>query len=258
MITFTRHFKYTRSYISYSLKDDYNIKHRISQASAAMGALNKFWIDNTVKNISKYLIFCVIPCNLLLWGCESWEIREATLKKLEVFLHRNVRKTIKITITMGIYEKITNQSLRKWFFNIPTICNQLTKQQLPFIGKVVRNSEDQIPTKLLTACCDNKRKLGAPLQNNKKNLAQNIHLIVPGAAKDGLLTTWVYLALDDGYWKRLIKQLGTHSSTWTAPNRTQGRRHIHARHEEPPAHQHLPIDDPLQSHILLSALRIIS
>ena len=82
MITFTGHFKYLGSNISYSLKDYYDIEHRIYQASAAMGALNNFWIDNTVNNLSKYLIFCAIPCNLLLWGCESWAIREATLKKL--------------------------------------------------------------------------------------------------------------------------------------------------------------------------------
>ena len=66
MITFTRHFKYLGSYISYSLKYDNDIEHRISQASAAMVALNSFWVDNTVDNFSKYLIFCAIPCNLLL------------------------------------------------------------------------------------------------------------------------------------------------------------------------------------------------
>ena len=127
MITFTRHFKYLGGYISYSLKDDYNIEHGISQASAAMGAFNKFWTENTVENLSKYLIFCAIPCNILLWRCESWEIQESTLKKLEVFFHRNVRKILKITIIMVIDKKITNQSLRKWFFNIPTIRNQLAK-----------------------------------------------------------------------------------------------------------------------------------
>ena len=116
--------------------------------------------------------------------------------------------------------KITNKSVPKRFFNIPTIWHQLAKRQLTFIGKVVRNSEDQIPTQLLTAWCDNKRKPGAPLHNNKKNLAQNIRLIVTSAAKDGLLTTWVYLSLDDVYWAHLIKQLGTHPSTWngTEPN----------------------------------------
>ena len=63
---------------------------------------------------------------------------------------------------------------------------------------------------------ENKLKPGAPLQNNKKNLAHNIRLIVPGGAKDGLLTTLVYLALDNGYWKHLIKKLGTHPSTWNS------------------------------------------
>ena len=114
---------------------------------------------------------------------------------------------------MVIDKKITNESVRKRFFSIPTIWYQLAKQQLTFIGKVVRNSEDQIPNQILTVWCDNKRKLGSPIQNNKKNLAQNIHLIVPGTSKDGLLTTWVYLALDDGYWVHLIKQLSTHPST---------------------------------------------
>ena len=111
MITFTIHFKYLGGCISYSLKDDYNIEHRTSQASAAMGALNSFWVDNTVDNFSKYLFVCAIPCNLLLWGCESWAIQEATLNKLEVFLHRNVRKILKITITIVIDGKITNQSI---------------------------------------------------------------------------------------------------------------------------------------------------
>ena len=108
---------------------------------------------------------------------------------------------------MVIDEKITNESVRKRFFNIPTIRYELAKRQLTFIGKVVRNSEDQISTQLLTKWYDNKRKQGAPLQNNKKNLVQKIRLIVPGAAKDRLLTTWVYLALDDGYWAHLVKLL---------------------------------------------------
>ena len=102
----------------------------------------------------------------------------------------------------------------KPFFNILTIRYQLAKRKLTFIRKVVRNSEYQIPTQLLTVWCDKKRKPGAPLQNNKKNLAQNMRLIVLGAAKDGLLATWLYLALDDGYWAHLVKQLGTHPSTW--------------------------------------------
>ena len=75
-------------------------------------------------------------------------------------------------------------------------------------------------TQLLTAWCDNKRRRGGVLQNNKKNLAKNIRLIIPSAAKDGLLTTWVYFALDEAYWKYLISQLGSKKTecTGTEPN----------------------------------------
>ena len=72
---------------------------------------------------------------------------------------------------MVIDKKITNESVRERFFNILTIWYQLAKRQLKFIGKVVRNSEDQIPIQILTEWYDNKRKQGAPLQNNNKNLA---------------------------------------------------------------------------------------
>ena len=127
-----------------------------------MGALNPFWKDAAVDDFSKYLIFCAIPCNLLLWGCESWALREATLQKLEVFLHRSVRKILKITLTQVIDESITNTSLRARFFNIHSIRNYIAKRQLTFIGKVVRNADDQIPTQLLTAWCKHPRKRGAP------------------------------------------------------------------------------------------------
>ena len=70
IITFTKHFKYMGGYYSYSLKDDYDVGERLSQASSTMGALNRFWSDRAVDDYSKYLIFRVIPCNLLLWGCE--------------------------------------------------------------------------------------------------------------------------------------------------------------------------------------------
>ena len=115
ILTFTRHFKYLRSYIPYSLKYNYGIEHSIYQASAAMGALKKFWADDTVDNFSKHLIICAIPCNLLLWVCKSWEIRKATIKKLEVFIHRKKRKIIRITTTMVIDNKITNEYVRKRF-----------------------------------------------------------------------------------------------------------------------------------------------
>ena len=125
-----------------------------------------------------------------------------------MFLHRNIQKILDITITRVINKRIMNGLVCTRFFNIPTIRNQIAQRQLTFIGKVVRNKDNQIPNQLLTAWCDNKHRRGGFLHNNKKNLAKNICLVIPGAAKDGLLTTWVYFALDAAYWNYLILLLG--------------------------------------------------
>ena len=116
IITFTRHFKYLGGYCSYSLKNDYDVDKRLSQAFSAMGALSHFWSDRAVDDHSKYLIFRAIPCNLLLWCCESWALREATLRKLEVFLHRNIQKILDITITQVINKRIMNGLVCTRFF----------------------------------------------------------------------------------------------------------------------------------------------
>ena len=105
-------------------------------------------------------------------------------------------------------ERIRNAEVRERFFNIPTIQNQIEKRQLAFIGKVVRNSDLQLPTKLLTAWCNHKRKRGGVLHSNKKSIVQNIALILPCIGKTRRTIDWVHYALENGYWKYLISNLG--------------------------------------------------
>ena len=105
-------------------------------------------------------------------------------------------------------ERIRNAEVKDRFFNIPAIQNQIAKRQLTFIGKVVRNSDQQLPTKLLTAWWNHKRRRGGVLHSNKKSIVQNIALILPCIGKTGRMSEWVHYALDNGYWKYLIANLG--------------------------------------------------
>ena len=128
IITFCQHFKYLGNFIMYSLRDDFEIEHRLSQDSSAMGSLQHFWADDAVDVQSKYLIFCATPVNLALWGCESWALRETLLKKLEVFFHRSICRIIGISITQVIDEHITNDSVCMRFCRIPSIRHQIAKR----------------------------------------------------------------------------------------------------------------------------------
>ena len=84
-VTFTKNFKYIGSYISYYLRDDYDIDANLAAGNKPMRALAKFWTDANVDNHSKYLIFIAITINMLLWGCESWALCTYLLKNLRYF-----------------------------------------------------------------------------------------------------------------------------------------------------------------------------
>ena len=90
-VTFCRHFKYLGSYVSFSLCDDYGIKKQVVVATQSMGALSNIWCSSHLQIWSKYILFCGIPMNLLLWGCETWLIRKALSNKLNVFLHCSIQ-----------------------------------------------------------------------------------------------------------------------------------------------------------------------
>ena len=65
-------------------------------ANTLMGALARFWDNHHVDMYSKYMILRAIPCNLLLWGCESWALLTTLLNKLEVFIHWGIRRILRI------------------------------------------------------------------------------------------------------------------------------------------------------------------
>ena len=135
-------------------------------------------------------------------------------EKIGNIFHRSIRRILGITWTQVIDEHITNDSVWRRFCHIPSLRNQFAKRQLTFIGKIERNSDSQIPTRLLTAWCDHPRRRGAPLQRNKKNLVKNLQLIVPSVPNNGRLSSWALLALDSSYWNHLISQLGTQPTDW--------------------------------------------
>ena len=119
-----------------------------------MGAIAKFWADDSVDNQSKYLIFPAIPINILLWVCENWALWTSLLEKLEVFLHCSIRRILGIIMTKVKDKHLTNEIVRRKLFGILNIEEQIATLQLTFIGKVTRNYDDHLTTKLLTSWCN--------------------------------------------------------------------------------------------------------
>ncbi len=95
-VSFCRHFKYLGSFVSFSLCDDYDIERCVNAATQSMGALKNVWNSPHLNIWSKYLLFCAILMNLLLWGCETCSMRKFLSNKLEVFFHRNIQRILRV------------------------------------------------------------------------------------------------------------------------------------------------------------------
>ena len=108
-VSFTRTFPYLGSLISYNLRDDDNITSRLAAANTSMGRLKEVWRNPHLDVYNKYLLFCAIPMNLLLWGAETWSLKKSQLDKLEVFLHRSIRRILQISMTKVREQRLHNE-----------------------------------------------------------------------------------------------------------------------------------------------------
>ncbi len=124
-ITFSRKFKYLGSRILYSLRDNDDINAQLAAASQSMEALKEVWRNPHLDTYSKYLLFRAIPVNLLLWGCENWSLRQSLLHQLKVFLHRNIRRILNLSMSDVKERQIRNEKVRQMFYDIPCIQNMI-------------------------------------------------------------------------------------------------------------------------------------
>ena len=265
-VTFSRKFKYLGSRISYSLRDDDDINARLAAASQSMGALKEVWRNPHLDTYSKYLLFRAIPVNLLLWGCENWSLRQSLLRQLEVFLHRNIRRILNLSMNDVKEEHIRNKKVRQMFYNIPCIQNMIAARQLSFVGKVVRGPHDAPARRMLTACCQHKRKVGRPYLHNKDIIVRHLRLLfakVPEVLIDdyGSVSDWYREASHEQYWGQLIECLlapllpiPTRPTNWPPLRRRSLRTNTSEHHNHMPGESNRrtnsadspPIQSPLR------------
>jgi hypothetical protein len=162
------------SLISYNLRDDDDITARLAAANAAMGRMNKVWHNPHLDLYNKYLLFRAIPMNLLLWGAETWSLRQSQLDKLEVFLHRSIRRILQISITKVQEQRIHNDKVRKFFYSIPCVRNMIAARQMDLVGKMIQSPPNRPSRNMITACCNHKRRTGRPQTTGKIFMVENL------------------------------------------------------------------------------------
>ena len=124
-----------------------------------------------------------------------------------MFLHRRIRRILGIRMGQVRDFHIKNSHIRTMFYNIPFMRNQVAFRQMTYVGKILRHERSHVPTRFLTAWCDNPRKRGGQLLTNKDSLVCNLRLIIPEVNAAGLVSTWGFYNIYDTHWFLLLATL---------------------------------------------------
>jgi hypothetical protein len=204
-VTMTRQFKYLGSWIHETLKENYEIDIRIGKAKQQIGALKAFFKCPSIPKNTKYKIYCAIPLNTVLWGCESWSMTEQAKRRLSAFHHTSLRSILGFNMHHVEKHHIKNETIRKWMCNAPDIIDVAHRRQLQWIGKVVRMDESRAPPRLMMAWTTNPRKPGRPQNTYRNSYAQAINQILPECDPiAGVAKTWMAEAKNEEDWKDCI------------------------------------------------------
>ena len=121
------------------------------------------------------------------------------LKQTGCFLHRSIRRIMKISMSGVKERRISNERIREMFYHIPNLRELIAIRQCRFIGEIVRGPNCHPPKQILTAGCNNKRATGAPIMTNKKSIVKSLKILLPeemGNNTFGDLRRWLEIAMD--------------------------------------------------------------
>lgn len=96
-VSYTTHFKYLGTYLSQNLSDDYDIDQRLIAATRHFNAYGRrFFRDRKIQLHLRTRLYIATTINILLWGCDSWALKQEHIRKLNVFHNKCIRSMIGI------------------------------------------------------------------------------------------------------------------------------------------------------------------
>ena len=148
---------YLGSTVSSNAKLEKELQNRLGKASKGFGNLRqRLWNNRHVSIRTKCIVYREVVLLTLLYGAEVWTIYRTEVKKLRVYMMRQLRDIMAIKW----YDKITNDGILSRA-HLPWMADILIEKNLRWLGHVQRMENDRFPRQLLySQLCEGKRNQG--------------------------------------------------------------------------------------------------
>jgi hypothetical protein len=205
-------FKYLGSYILPNGQCSDEISSRIDAARKVFFQLRKpLWSRHEISRKTKIDVYKYTVRAVLLYGSETWTLRQEDERRLAVFDHWCLR----IIARVRYLDRVSNDEVRSRCSNIPHISSIIQRNRLRWAGHVLRRPEAEITNVVLLAKPGTgwKQRRGGQLKIWKDNLRTDLQSIL-GPTTFGL-RRWAgdWLSIADGLaenrdqWRAIIRDI---------------------------------------------------
>ena len=149
--SFTSKFKYLGTYLSQLLTDDIDIKARILAATKNFSTLGKTIFRNQKINLEiRSCLYLATTVDILLWGRDSWALRESHLTKLSTFHHKCIRQLCGYTM---YHVREHHIKIKKYMekTNLALIETYITIWQLRFLSRIAKMDKKRLTRQIINS-----------------------------------------------------------------------------------------------------------
>jgi hypothetical protein len=199
-IDFVKKFKYLGSIITPDLSATADIDNRIKSASAAFARLRHIFRNRAISLQTKGIIYGAILTSILLYGCETWNILEADLRRLQSFHRRSIRETLRVTMRQTWKDRIKSSHLNA-LLGIRNLVDSYRDRLLRWTGVLCRMPLDRLPRRLMTSWVQHPRRRGG----QQKTWGRTVTTALRARGVPTEFKKWNALAQNKRTWRERVR-----------------------------------------------------
>jgi len=142
-----------------------DIRSRFGKARSVFHRLSRVWRTGEFHRETKMRIFKSNIIAVLLYGCETWRMTKADEKRLDIFLHKCLRRILKVHWSM----RVPNDEIRRRA-GIKKNSTQVQRRRWKWIGHVLCMAPNQNPHVALSWAPSGKRSRGRPRETWRRTV----------------------------------------------------------------------------------------
>ena len=173
------------------------MRRRLAIALSNMKQLEYLWKNSKTETKLQVIRSCIF--STATYGCESWCLRKADLKRIDVFEMKCYRRALKISYT----QHRRNDDIRRELKVKPqNLINIIKQRKLKYFGHIKRH--ETLEKHILEAKVNGKRRRGRPPRQWEQDIKEWL---------DTDVTTAGHQALNRNLYRRMVREATSNTDT---------------------------------------------